>query len=790
MSERSWKTSQRRPTKVARSTFGTQPKSATLNSIQESSVGTSSKSSVQSSNNSRASKGSRGSSTSRSHDMLSPGSSHSSEDRNVYSMLEDEHLKHSNANAALHAELEREIEQEIGDTNGARPMIGNLNCPNDAVNECIDHDDDDDESEDGPVIFAQQQDDDDFSQITSSIAGNTLYSNDYIFSSVSFPNSKFQTNGSKMHTNNANSNGMPSLDGTDSGGSGESTGSKPKSEEGNKAIMHDDDFERFFGTSSQNGSDIIGGATGPHRRNPMKNSSFEEDNGLADNAVNIYNNNSTNLRKSSSASDEQRDDITLSDIYSYAPSMADPARSGSSPNGKGLNTSSSNPLIVLYNFSYNLFNSGRWNSRRKKDDDLDEETIDDNTDYFATIMSADFLNSPHQPYPWSQEHRKKKRQNAFWLIGTGFFIWYLIAMNQNNLDAIEILDPPKVISPTTNVRGASKANMKVTKGAIGKATSTQRRSNVEQVNKPIAIKGRSEAYDDQSHNGIQIPDAFENFADVGDSATDTLTFFWHIPRTAGATVNDILSLCGKQKIATNIGVAGGHHEDTSLQVVDFSGHKYINVDVSNKPGIERALQMGFASSDLTDVAISSLLHDSAPLFRPSRKGKMFAFFRHPVDRVVSMFFFMQDTVWKSEGSYNKELADIPIENFFAQRRGENNWHVRFLTNQLTKAYVTDEDFQLAKEVLRRKCLVGLLIEKEESMERFSNHFGWNLESGNSKECTKRKLEWDWSLRHPHEVEIVEGNRLWNLIVSLNEYDMKLYEYARVLFDEQSKYFPK
>mmetsp|Transcript_23794 Transcript_23794/g.35296 ORF Transcript_23794/g.35296 Transcript_23794/m.35296 type:complete len:215 (-) Transcript_23794:66-710(-) len=171
-----------------------------------------------------------------------------------------------------------------------------------------------------------------------------------------------------------------------------------------------------------------------------------------------------------------------------------------------------------------------------------------------------------------------------------------------------------------------------------------------------------------------------------------------------------------------------------------------------------------------------------------KKGKIFTMFRHPVDRMVSMFYFLQDNVWKAEGTYNKELAEITIENFFLKNMGENNWHVRFLTNQLTKPYVDEDDFKLAKEVLRRKVLVGLVSEKDASFDRFSRQFGWVAKDGGAMECQKRRLQWDWSLRHPHEVEVLEGNRLWSLISGQNQYDMKLYEYAQYLFEEQQQMF--
>ncbi len=794
MSEHNWKTAQRRPAKEFQPTFSMSesPIPQALNSIQEVSIGTgaSSRSSAHSTSGSlsRASRDSRGS-----HHSSGSASLHESTSlkdgtgtMTSHSTAGSKDMHDHGARAKEdHEELLREIDNELGDQPqlDTGDIVGNGNG-NGNENEhihIVEKEETDDESEDGPVIYAQPQDDDDVSQITSSIAGNTLYSQEYMFSSISFPRGRFQTNTNRgFSSKNGSGNynyGMPSLDGTDSGGSGGSN-SFISRRDGDKPgmVTEDEDFDRFFGSSSQSGGNILAGVSGPHRRNQAK--SFDDDNGLVDNTVNIYN--------SSNLPSKQSDEISLSDIYSYAPSTADPTRGAAMPDPKSYHSNSSNPLVWLYHQAYSLFSTARWSDRRKKNDDLDEETIDGDADYFGTLMSADFLNASPQSYPWAQQNRAKRRQSMIGFVFMACLISYLIVVSKDDIEDTRMRS--QLDNTPQNVRGARRFDEPTSVGGVSEQKS---KTSVNQVIGQASVQVENIAPKstiDQSHIGTTLPDIYQNFAEVDESPTGHQPFFWHIPRTAGATVNDILSICSHKRIATNIGIAGGHHEDTDLQIVDFDGQKYVNVDIATKPGIARAVQMGFANSNLADVAISSHIHESAPLFNTSKKGKMFAFFRHPVDRAVSMFYFMQDTVWKAEASYNKELAEISIETFFSQNRGENNWKVRFLTNQLTKPYVDETDFNLAKEVLSRKCLVGLLADKEESMERFSKHFGWDLGTGKAHQCAKKKLQWDWSLRHPHEVEVVEGNRLWNLIVEQNFYDMKLYEYAQALFEEQSAMF--
>jgi len=290
---------------------------------------------------------------------------------------------------------------------------------------------------------------------------------------------------------------------------------------------------------------------------------------------------------------------------------------------------------------------------------------------------------------------------------------------------------------------------------------------------------------DQSHIGMTLPDHFNNFLDIEEPSDSFTPFFWHIPRTAGATVNEILGVCYHLRMASNAGIAGGHDHDAALQVVNVgAGHSYVNVDVSSSDGLLKAKQMGLIESGLADVVVTSLVNEVGALFNPQMKVRMFALVRHPVERAASLFYFLQDVQWRAPQTFNEHLANISIIDFYRNRMGESNWMVRYLTNQATKAYMDESDLKLAKEILRRKCLIGLTTEKDQSFARFEKFFGWRLGSDADQEYLNSKMQWDWSLKHPHE-EVQEGTELWKQIASHNQYDMELYEYARVLFAQQT-----
>jgi hypothetical protein len=77
-----------------------------------------------------------------------------------------------------------------------------------------------------------------------------------------------------------------------------------------------------------------------------------------------------------------------------------------------------------------------------------------------------------------------------------------------------------------------------------------------------------------------------------------------------------------------------------LQIVDSGdGRLYVNVDITTPSGIQNAADRGFASSNLADVLFTPLLVEATSKLlskQNDNKGRLFAVFRHPVDRVVSI----------------------------------------------------------------------------------------------------------------------------------------------------------
>lgn len=228
-------------------------------------------------------------------------------------------------------------------------------------------------------------------------------------------------------------------------------------------------------------------------------------------------------------------------------------------------------------------------------------------------------------------------------------------------------------------------------------------------------------------------------------------------------------------------------DDDDLRVViSEDGRKYVNVDVTTPEGILDASRRGFASSDLADVIFSPLLIESAESLLPrrdgARGGRMFAVFRHPVERVVSIFHYLQKATW--EPTYNPEYAAMTVDDYARGPHCESNWMVRTLTNKMTGPLGPD-DILIAQEVLRRKCLVGLLDRMEESIVRFHGYFGFD-DDDSALRCSMEHFAGKGSSasNSHHHPALDRKSETWEILERKNGLDIRLFEYAQKLFEEQ------
>ncbi len=214
---------------------------------------------------------------------------------------------------------------------------------------------------------------------------------------------------------------------------------------------------------------------------------------------------------------------------------------------------------------------------------------------------------------------------------------------------------------------------------------------------------------------------------------------------------------------------------------------FVNIDATTVEGIQRAKDMGFADSHLGDTVVTPFIYEANELFTPTAKGRLFTVFRHPIDRAISLFYYLQVADW--EPTYDPALKDWTIEQYATSDKIENNWLTRQLSNQLS-GDLEEVHVQKAMEVIRRKFLVGLMTEMEKTMTRLERYFRWtyHVNPENQEKCREKLLSGGSNSNSKNKkAKPKEGDEAWNLLAAQNQHDLQVWGYIEALFNEQEEY---
>jgi hypothetical protein len=275
---------------------------------------------------------------------------------------------------------------------------------------------------------------------------------------------------------------------------------------------------------------------------------------------------------------------------------------------------------------------------------------------------------------------------------------------------------------------------------------------------------------------------FRNITEHDDD--DSIPVFWHVPKSGGTSMKD-LAHCLHLVVASQSGKASGY--PASLEVLYSNGRSFVNVDVSSKKGIKEAHDLGFSSNDhLEEIILTPHLYEAAKnLLDPEHPGALFALLRHPVERAVSLFYYLQHASW--EPTYAPELKNMTIEEYYQTGHVERNWMTRFLIGK-ERDELTRKDMEYAKRLLVQKMLVGLTDHMGESLRRVGLYFGWEHDRSEWYGCVgKFTKKGSNSYKHP---KVKPGSSAWDAIAEINAYDMELYEYAVEVYENQAALFRK
>lgn len=111
----------------------------------------------------------------------------------------------------------------------------------------------------------------------------------------------------------------------------------------------------------------------------------------------------------------------------------------------------------------------------------------------------------------------------------------------------------------------------------------------------------------------------------------------------------------------------------------------------------------------------------------------------------------------------------------------DNWVVRSLSN-VKRGELTEEHLLVAKGILGQKFFVGIHEYFDETVKRLELYYG--LSEGNDEGCVARYLETFVRQEEQTARQIERGSTDWNLVSSVNNFDVMLYYYALELFAKQ------
>lgn len=203
----------------------------------------------------------------------------------------------------------------------------------------------------------------------------------------------------------------------------------------------------------------------------------------------------------------------------------------------------------------------------------------------------------------------------------------------------------------------------------------------------------------------------------------------------------------------------------------MGGGKYLNVDMSTIPGLERARSLQLVNSGLVNILYSPLFYPIAEkILDANHTGRMFTLIRHPVSRALAVYLTTPNP------------TGISIDQYILSGQLQNNYLTRVLINKFQGDLVR-EDLEMALDTLRRKFIIGLSDRLSDSLERFRYFFGWPDYDSSKASCFDVALSLNDELLN--QTLAVEGDTLWNAVLLQNNFDAQVYEYAKVLYDEQS-----
>jgi hypothetical protein len=198
-----------------------------------------------------------------------------------------------------------------------------------------------------------------------------------------------------------------------------------------------------------------------------------------------------------------------------------------------------------------------------------------------------------------------------------------------------------------------------------------------------------------------------------------------------------------------------------------------------------------ASSGVADIAYTPLLQTSSKLFEPKDSvptqihGRLMVVFRDPIERAINRF---------EELKLRTHDNELTLSSFASsQRYREDNPLTRALLGVDASAHLSDSLLETAKEVVRRKVLVGLQDRLEETLVRWETYLSWYRSDTlpTVQACHFEVLD-SWAANYQVKLNYAQVDATgFNYLLAQHRMDIAVYQFATRLYQEQgTELFPQ
>jgi len=281
-------------------------------------------------------------------------------------------------------------------------------------------------------------------------------------------------------------------------------------------------------------------------------------------------------------------------------------------------------------------------------------------------------------------------------------------------------------------------------------------------------------------NGFSLGHPYSNLRDNNDlpvhlkhTGGNDIIFVWLLPGAGSMTavLLDVFDQCFNLIRATKV------EDPESLDMVSIAKNngnvRVINIETSTPSNIENAQQLNLIEHPNLDLIHTANFYEGCWLFTNTHRGRFVTFLRHPMERMVALY---------NDMNFGEEMQ-VSLLQFLRETNSEDNRMVRYLTN-VKSGPLGQNHVDMAAEILSRKALVLLTDFDEISLIHAEKYFGF--ESKRSGLCMGRIMASHSGSNKGIILPSTESEEYTKLF-SLNQHDLKLYEVARKIFEEQGKW---